>query len=156
MGVERERGVGEDHKCRRLGRQKWLPILMPSRYANGEFRSIGNPIMSITLQADPLPLRLDEQGTIRIGNTRVLLELVVYAHQGGATVEEIAKRFETLEMADVHTVIAYILRHRKEVEEYMTRREAEAAELQKQIQEAMPPRVTRKELQARWDARKGL
>ena len=112
--------------------------------------------MSITLQADPLPLRLDEQGTIRIGNTRVLLELVVYAHQGGATVEEIAKRFETLEMADVHTVIAYILRHRKEVEEYMTRREAEAAELQKQIQEAMPPRVTRKELQARWDARKGL
>jgi len=33
--------------------------------------------MSLSLQADPLPLRADEHGSIRIGNTRVLLELVI-------------------------------------------------------------------------------
>ena len=111
--------------------------------------------MSLNLQADPLPLRQDEYGTIRVGNTRVLLELVIRAHQGGATAEEIARRFETLDLADVHAVLAYYLRHRREVDEYLVRREAEAAEQQKRLQEAMPPRVTRDELQARRDARPG-
>src|SRR6266542_4797078 len=75
--------------------------------------------MSLILQADPLPLRQDEHGSIRVGNTRVLLEFVIRAHQGGATAEEIAKRFETLDIADVHAVLAYYLRHRGEVDEYM-------------------------------------
>lgn len=107
------------------------------------------------LQADPLPLRQDEHGTIRVGNTRVTLELVIHAHEGGATAEEIARRFDTLEAADVHAVIAYFLRHRREVDDYLARREAEAAELQQRLQEAMPPRVTEEELQARWKARSG-
>ena len=111
--------------------------------------------MSLILQADPLPLRQDEHGTIRVGNTRVLLELVIRAHQAGTTAEEIARRFETLDLADVHAVLAYYLRHRREVDEYLTRREAEADEQQKRLQEAMPPRVSRDELQARWDARPG-
>jgi uncharacterized protein (DUF433 family) len=111
--------------------------------------------MSLILQADPLPLRQDEHGSIRVGNTRVLLELVIRAYQGGATAEEIARRFATLELADVHAVLAYYLRHRQEVDEYMARREAEAEELRKRIQVAATPRVTREELQARWDARSG-
>lgn len=111
--------------------------------------------MSLILQADPLPLRLDEHGTIRVGNTRVLLELVIRAQQGGATAEEIARRFDTLDLADVHAVLAYYLRHRREVDEYLARREAEASELRTRLQDALPPRVTRAELQARWDARSG-
>ncbi len=111
--------------------------------------------MTMILKADPLPLQQDEHGTIRVGNTRVTLELVLHAHQSGASAEEIARRFDTLDIADVHAVIAYYLRHRPEVDEYLIRREAEAAELQKRIQEAMPPRVTKEELQARWQARSG-
>jgi uncharacterized protein (DUF433 family) len=107
------------------------------------------------LKADPLPLQQDEHGSIRVGNTRVTLELVIRAHQGGATAEEIARRFDTLDIADVHAVIAYFLRHRSEVEEYLARREAEAAALQQRLHDAMPPRVTKEELQARWQARSG-
>jgi uncharacterized protein (DUF433 family) len=109
--------------------------------------------MSMTLQADPLPLTRDEHGSIRIRNTRVLLELVIRAYKDGASAEEIVRRFDTLEIADVHAVLAHYLRHRAEVEEYLGRRDAEAQELRKQIEEAMPPRISREELQARWAAR---
>ncbi len=85
--------------------------------------------MSLSLQADPLPLRADEHGSIRIGNTRVLLELVIRAYQSGLNAEQIAERFDTLEMADVHAVLAYYRRHRSEVEAYMQRRQAEAEEI---------------------------
>ena len=108
--------------------------------------------MSMTLQADPLPLIQDEQGSIRVGNTRVLLELVIRAFEDGRSADEIVRRFDTLEIADVHAVLAHYLRHRTEVEEYLKRREAEAQELRKQIEGAMPPRVSRDELQARWAA----
>ncbi len=111
--------------------------------------------MSLSLQADPLPLKQDEHGAIRVGDTRVLLELVIHAHQGGATAEEIVKRFTTLDIADVHAVIAYYLRHRQEVEDYMNRRDAEAAEIRKRIEQEMPLQVTKKELLARWRAKYG-
>ncbi len=87
----------------------------------------------MTLTADPLPLRADEHGSIRVGGTRVLLELVVHAYESGATPQQIAERFDTLELADVHAVIAYYLRHRSEVEEYLRRREAEARSLRERI-----------------------
>jgi len=105
--------------------------------------------MSLSLQADPLPLRADEHGSIRIGNTRVLLELVIRAYQSGLKAEQIAERFDTLELADVHAVLAYYLRHRSEVEDYMQRREAEAKEIRQRIEAALPRRLTRDELLAR-------
>jgi uncharacterized protein (DUF433 family) len=109
--------------------------------------------MSLSLQADPLPLRADEHGSIRIGNTRVLLELVIRAYQSGLTAEQIAERFETLELADVHAVLAYYLRHRSEVEGYMQRRQAEAEEIRQRIEAELPRRLTREELLARQSAR---
>ncbi len=89
--------------------------------------------MSLSLQADPLPLRDDEHGSIRIGNTRVLLELVIRAYQARLSAEQIAERFDTLDLADIHAVISYHLRHRSEVEDYMRRRQAEAEEIRKRI-----------------------
>jgi uncharacterized protein (DUF433 family) len=92
--------------------------------------------MSLSLQADPLPLRADEHGSIRIGNTRVLLELAIRAYQAGLSAEQIAERFDTLELADIHAVIAYYLRHRPQVEDYMQRRQAEAEEIRRRIEAA--------------------
>lgn len=109
--------------------------------------------MKLSLQADPLPLRADEHGSIRIGNTRVLLELVVRAYQSGLKAEQIAQRFDTLELADIHTVLAYYLRHRSEVEDYMRRRQAEAEEIRQRIEAGLPRPLTREELLARWSAR---
>jgi uncharacterized protein (DUF433 family) len=111
--------------------------------------------MTLTLTADPLPLHADEYGSIRVGNTRVLLEMVVRAYQSGAAAERIAERFDTLELADVHAVIAYYLRHRREVEDYLSRREAEAEATRQQIEAELPRRVSREELLARWAKRQG-
>jgi|SRR5581483_7265987 len=41
----------------------------------------------------PVPLHVDEQGDIRVGDTRLLLDIVVYAYRGGLTPEDIAARY---------------------------------------------------------------
>jgi len=77
----------------------------------------------------PSPLHEDDSGAIRVGTTRVLLELLIRAFQDGATPEAIVQRYSTLTLADVYAVIAYYLRHRGEVEEYLVRREQQAEEV---------------------------
>lgn len=83
-----------------------------------------------TLTADPLPLDRDASGVIRIGGTRVSLESFVAAYEAGASAEELVEAFPDLSLPDIHATIAYLLRHREEVEEYVAarRRQARAAE----------------------------
>jgi uncharacterized protein (DUF433 family) len=87
---------------------------------------------------DPLPLRREESGAIRVGNTRVLLELVIGAYKRGETPESIVDSFTTLNLADVYSVIAYYLRHRPEVEEYMQAQEEEAKVIRAKIERDLP------------------
>jgi len=63
-----------------------------------------------------VPLTIGEDGVIRVGKTRVTLDTVVYAFQDGATAEEIASQYPSLDLSDVYLVIAYYLKHRAEVE----------------------------------------
>ncbi len=84
--------------------------------------------------AESPPLRVDQGGAIRVGESNVLLELVVRAFQDGATVEAIVNRYATLTLADTYAVIAHYLRHRKEVEDYLSQRERHADEVQQRIQ----------------------
>jgi uncharacterized protein (DUF433 family) len=79
--------------------------------------------VAFTVQAEAPPLREDSAGALRVGDSRVLLELVVRAFQDGATPETIVQRYATLALADVYAVIAYYLRHRTEIEEYLAPRE---------------------------------
>ena len=71
-----------------------------------------------------------------MGESRVLLELVVIAFEEGATPETIVQQYTTLRLADVYAVIAYSLRHRGEVEAYLRRRERQAIEVRQQIESA--------------------
>ena len=91
--------------------------------------------MPLTIHDDAVPLRVDETGTVRVGKTRVILELVVHAFQDGATPEQIVQDYDTLNLADVYAVIGYYLRHRDEVDAYLAERAAEAEELWKKIEE---------------------
>jgi uncharacterized protein (DUF433 family) len=91
-----------------------------------------------TLVAKPPPLRLDETGTLRVGKTRVTLDTVVHVYEDGASAEEIAEAFDTLDLADVHGVISYYLRHREEVQAYLDQRQQEAEET-KQFWQARCP-----------------
>ena len=90
--------------------------------------------MAFTAQTEPPPLREDAAGALRVGDSRVLLELVIRAFQDGATPETIVQRYSTLALADVYAVIAYYLRHRSEVDEYLARREQKAEEVRRRIE----------------------
>ncbi len=73
-----------------------------------------------------MPLRTDEHGVIRVGETRVPLDTVVYAFNQGASPEEIVLSYTTLTLADVYAVINYYLHNRAQVDVYLRQREAEA------------------------------
>ena len=111
--------------------------------------SLANELL---LHADPPPLRVDEGGVVRVGNSRVSLDLVVEQYENGMTPEDMVRSYDTLVLADVHAVIAYYLRHRAEVRAYLKRRQEEAEALRAKI-EAERPRVSREELLARRSAR---
>ena len=89
---------------------------------------------TLEIRTDTPPLRQDDSGAVRIGNTRVLLELVIRAFQDGATPEAIVQRFPTTTLADIYSVIAYYLRHRALVERYLTERERQAEVLRQDIE----------------------
>jgi len=101
---------------------------------------------------DPPPLRVDEGGVVRVGKSRISIDLVVEQYENGITPEDMVRAYDSLVLADVHAVIAYYLRHRDEVRAYLKQRAQEAEALRAKI-EAERPRVTREELLARRSAR---
>jgi len=105
--------------------------------------------MTLTIAAEPVPLRLDTGGTYRVGLTRVRLDSVVFAYNSGSTAEQIVQEFPSLEPADVHYVIAYYLHHRREVDAYLAAREKEAAKLRKEVEALPQNRALREKLAAR-------
>lgn len=78
----------------------------------------------MTITESPLtitmPLRMTEGGLIRIGDSRVTLELFLTFYRKGETVEELAEHFDTLELADIHYVIGFYLQNKEAVERYLT------------------------------------
>ena len=90
--------------------------------------------MTFIAEAEAPPLREDAAGALRVGDSRVLLELVIRAFQDGATPKTIVQSYSTLALPDVYAVIAYYLRHRSEVEAYLTRRELKAEEVRQRIE----------------------
>jgi uncharacterized protein (DUF433 family) len=92
-------------------------------------------MVSITIQTDPLLLREDSTGSLRIGNTRVLLELVLRAFLDGATPEAIVQRYSTLALVDVYAVITHYLQHREEIDHYLSDRERRAGEVREKIEQ---------------------
>ncbi len=90
--------------------------------------------MAFTVQTEAPPLSEDTTGALRVGNSRVLLEMVIRAFQDGATPEAIVQRYPTLALPDVYAVLAYYLRHPNEVEEYLARREQKAEGIRERIE----------------------
>jgi uncharacterized protein (DUF433 family) len=75
--------------------------------------------MALPLTTDPTPLHTDEHGVVRVGGTRVTLQVVIGAFLQGATAGEIAMRYDVLSLPDVYATIAWYLRHREEVDTYL-------------------------------------
>jgi uncharacterized protein (DUF433 family) len=105
------------------------------------------------IHADRPPLRVDDGGAVRIGQTRVSLDLVVEQFENGMSPEEMIRAYDTLNLADVYAVVAYYLKHRDDVSAYLKRRGEEAESLRAKI-EAEHPCVLREELLSRRGVRK--
>jgi uncharacterized protein (DUF433 family) len=90
--------------------------------------------VGFTVQPEAPPLSEDATGALRVGNSRVLLEMVVRAFQDGATPKTIVQRYSTLALPDVYAVLAYYLRHPNEVAEYLARREQKAEEVRQRVE----------------------
>jgi uncharacterized protein (DUF433 family) len=87
------------------------------------------------------PFRIDADGSVRIGNSRVLLDVVIHAFQQGETPEGIVERFTSADLADVYETIAYYLKHISEVDEYLADRDREAAGIRRRIEERQGPQT---------------
>jgi uncharacterized protein (DUF433 family) len=90
------------------------------------------PIMTI-------PLRTDEHGAIRVGKSRVLLELVIHAYYMGETPEGIVDSYPTLTTSDVYAVIAYYLAHREEIDNYVRQRNEQAEQIIRDMEANLTP-----------------
>jgi uncharacterized protein (DUF433 family) len=102
-----------------------------------------------TLVATPPPLRLDPNGTLYVGETRVPLDTVVGVYETGMSPEEIVRRYDTLRLADVFGVLSFYLAHREEVEAYLSERRHLAAEVRAENQARFPTQGSRDKLLAR-------
>src|SRR5262245_37675664 len=109
---------------------------------------MNSPTNGLPLHAVSPPLRVDEGGAVRVGTTRISLDLIVEQYENGMTPEDMVRAYDCLELADVYALLAYYLRHRDEVRAYLKRRVEEAEALRAKI-EAERPRVSREELLAR-------
>jgi uncharacterized protein (DUF433 family) len=106
-------------------------------------------VMNLAAVTEKIPIDTDKDGVIRVGNTRVTLETLVSAFNGGSTAEEIVYQFPVLNLADVYAIITYYLRNRDTVEKYLNERMQQAEQIKRRNQENKNMSDIRKRLLAR-------
>ena len=109
--------------------------------------------MTPTIEKDVVPLRVDASGVVRVGNTRVLLDLVVEAFNRDVSAEDIVDMYPSLQLADVYYVIGYYLKHRPELDAYLQERATRADEMRKLIKERNEKAGIRERLLGRRNAK---
>lgn len=104
-----------------------------------------------SLSTETSGLRVDNEGVVRIGNSRVTLDLIVEQYEIGMAPEDMVRAYDTLDLADVHAAIAFYLRHRGEVAAYIECRKNEATALREKLEQGRAP-FSREQLLARCKA----
>jgi uncharacterized protein (DUF433 family) len=105
--------------------------------------------MALTIAQEIIPLQADSGGVVYVAGTRVTLETVIAAFSEGATAEEIAQQYPSLNLADIYAVIGYYLRHSEEVAAYLQQRKVQAVTARKQNELRYDPHGVRSRLMSR-------
>jgi uncharacterized protein (DUF433 family) len=105
--------------------------------------------MPLQVPAEPAPLASDADGVVRVGSSRVTLDTVVAAFREGMTPEGIVQQYPALRLAEVYTVIGYILSHPAEVETYLCDRQRVAEAVRRENEARSDPTGVRDRLLAR-------
>ena len=83
---------------------------------------------------ESVPLYRDESGTVRVKNSRVLLDMVVGAHTLGYDAEEISRQYTTASAVVVEGVLAYYQANKGEVDEYLRVRQERGDKIREYFQ----------------------
>ena len=105
--------------------------------------------MTLIIESQPIPLRTDADGVVRVGGTRVTLDTVVEAFQEGLTAEEFVQQYPSLSLADVYSVIGYSLHHRAKIDRYLAERNRLRDEVRRQNEHRQDSLDIRKRLISR-------
>jgi uncharacterized protein (DUF433 family) len=81
-----------------------------------------------------VPLRVDQKDTLRVGDSRITLDILINEYNQGSDPESIVLAYPTLRRADVYMVIGWYLLHEAEVRDYLARRDQEAEALRSEIE----------------------
>lgn len=84
---------------------------------------------------------MDEHGTIRVGDTRVTLEVVVGQIKQGQTPEQIVESYDALSLKDVFLVKMYYLQNREQVDEYVRQSDEEFERIRRETEAQDPDRA---------------
>ena len=90
------------------------------------------------------------EGVIRIADTRVSIDSVIIAFKNGAEPEVIQRSYDTLNLAQVYSVISYYLNNKDELDKYL----AERKDQYEQIREANDTRFGHNGLRGKLLARR--
>lgn len=108
--------------------------------------------MSLAVAAHT-PLRVDDHGVVRMGDTRVSFDSIVYRHKQGDTPAEIHQGFPSVPLADIYAAIAYYLRNHEEAEAYLAERRAEAERIRREVESRPENKALRAKLLAHRERR---
>ena|SRR5437762_8856719 len=105
--------------------------------------------MATLTETLPKPVRMDSYGVLRVGNTRVSLDSVVYGFNRGEDAATIQRNFDTLSLAEVHGAISYYLHNKEKVDVYLAEQENEFERMRAEHEAKYSPKITREMLLAR-------
>jgi uncharacterized protein (DUF433 family) len=95
------------------------------------------------------PLILGDDGTIRIKDSRVRLEVIVRQFKQGATAEQLLEDFPSLTLRDIYGAIYYYLDNTETVEDYMRQQEDSAVEMRAYLDSHLDSAALRTPIRAR-------
>ena len=126
----------------RRGRRSGEQVPARSRLLRSyrKYRLNGGSQAVSTVDFEPLhigvPLREDPPGVFRVGDSRVLLELVLDAFKRGESAEAIVRFYRTLRLADVYAVISRCLADPAPFDEYLRLCDEDAAAVHREMDAA--------------------
>jgi hypothetical protein len=88
----------------------------------------------------------DPVGVFRIGDSRVLLELVIRAFQRGESPEGIVRSYRTLKLSDTYALISRYLADPGPFDLYLHECDEQAEAVRRKIESAQPPALQMEDL----------
>jgi uncharacterized protein (DUF433 family) len=102
--------------------------------------------MKAAFAPEPVPLSKDASGVLRVAGSRVTIDVLVAAFDAGETPEEIVQQYPSLDLAVVYAVLAYVLKHRGEIDAYLAQRARVAEVVRSENQRRFPEQGIRERL----------